>query len=92
VTYNRGFGNDRGQDIIKDANGNIYVTGRSENANDYDILTIIYNSSGISQWTKFYNNVDNDYGNRISLVQLVKFWWWDKRMSIPQGEQRIMIL
>src|SRR6185295_8874120 len=24
-----------------------------------------YNSSGVAQWTKFYNNVDNDYGKRV---------------------------
>lgn len=65
--YDRGFGNDRGEDITRDASGNIYVTGRSENANDYDLMTIKYNSAGVAQWTKMYDNVDNDFGNTIAV-------------------------
>ncbi len=37
--------------------GNVYVTGKSKNANnDFDYLTIKYNSAGEEQWTKRYNN------------------------------------
>lgn len=68
VVYNRGFGNDRGEDITLDGTGNIYVVGRSINANDYDALTIKYNAAGVAQWTKFYNNVDNDYGKRVKVT------------------------
>lgn len=64
--YNRGFGNDRGEDNTTDAFGNIYVTGRSQNANDYDAMTIKYNSLGVAQWTKFYQNVNDDYGKTIT--------------------------
>ncbi len=36
---------------------NVYVTGKSKNANnDFDYLTIKYNSAGEEQWTKRYNN------------------------------------
>ena len=65
--YNRGLGNDRGDDVFLDASGNIYVTGRSQNANDYDVVTIKYNSFGVPQWTQFYTNVENDYGNTVKV-------------------------
>ena len=39
----------------------IYVTGRSNNGNDDDIVTLKYNTSaGTLMWTKVYNNVDDD--------------------------------
>ncbi|MEO5675118.1 MAG: SBBP repeat-containing protein [Chitinophagales bacterium] len=65
TVYNRGFGNDRGQDIMLDGSGNLYVTGRSENSSDYDVMTIKYNSSGVAQWTKFYNGTNDDFGSYI---------------------------
>lgn len=70
TVYNRGFGNDRGEDICADGAGFYYVTGRSSSASDYDAVTIKYNASGVAQWTKFYNKVDNDYGNRIKVNAL----------------------
>ncbi|HYV90580.1 MAG TPA: SBBP repeat-containing protein, partial [Chitinophagales bacterium] len=63
TVYNRGFGNDRGEDIFIDGTGNLYVTGRSKNSSDYDVMTIKYNSSGAAQWTKFYNGGNDDYGS-----------------------------
>lgn len=65
--YNRGLGNDRGDDVFTDATGNVFVTGRSQNATDYDVVTIKYNSFGVPQWTQFYNNVQNDYGNTLKV-------------------------
>ncbi|MBA3648446.1 MAG: SBBP repeat-containing protein [Chitinophagales bacterium] len=65
TVYNRGSGNDRGASITSDASGNLYVTGRTKNSNNYDVLVIKYNSSGVSQWTKFYDGGDDDYGNKI---------------------------
>ncbi|HUM46181.1 MAG TPA: SBBP repeat-containing protein [Chitinophagales bacterium] len=70
TTYNRGPGNDRGQDVAADGSGNFYVTGRSESASDYDAVTIKYNESGVAQWTKFFNKVDKDYGNHIKVNAL----------------------
>ncbi|MBX7108656.1 MAG: SBBP repeat-containing protein [Chitinophagales bacterium] len=68
TVYNRGFGNDRGEDICADGTGFYYVTGRSSSASDYDAVTIKYNASGVAQWTKFFNKVDNDYGNHIKVT------------------------
>ena len=65
--YNRGFGNERGDDIFLDGSGNVYITGRSQNANDYDVVTIKYNSFGVPQWTQFYQNVENDYGSVVKV-------------------------
>ncbi|MGB3077199.1 MAG: SBBP repeat-containing protein [Chitinophagales bacterium] len=67
TVYNRGFGNDRGDDIATDGAGNYFITGRASSASDYDAATIKYNSSGVAQWTKFFNKVDNDYGNHIKV-------------------------
>jgi hypothetical protein len=63
--YNRGFGNDRADDLVKDASGNIYVAGRAANANDYDVVTIKYNSLGVAQWKSFYNAVGDEYGKKV---------------------------
>ncbi len=65
--YNRGFGNDRADDMAIDAAGNIYVEGRSQNATDYDVATLKYNSAGALQWAKFYQNLENDYGKTIAV-------------------------
>ncbi|MBP9882093.1 MAG: SBBP repeat-containing protein [Chitinophagales bacterium] len=70
TTYDRGFGNDRGQDVTSDGSGNYFITGRSENADDYDAVTIKYNATGVAQWTKFFNKVDKDYGNHIKVNSL----------------------
>jgi uncharacterized delta-60 repeat protein len=46
--------------MCKDAFSNIYVTGKSADASHYnDIVTIKYNSSGDSLWTRRYNGPNN---------------------------------
>lgn len=55
VTRYNGLGNgeDAALSVAVDANGNVYVTGRSvgdNNNQSYDIATIKYNSSGLQQW------------------------------------------
>ncbi len=51
-----------------DNTGNVYVTGRSVDAN-YDIATIKYNSSGQQQWVTRYNGTGNwtDCGNAVAV-------------------------
>src|SRR5436309_13057226 len=42
--------------IVSDSSGNIYVTGQSQGyGNNYDYVTIKYNSSGVQQWLARYN-------------------------------------
>ena len=41
--------------LINPTNGNIYVTGRSNNI-DYDYVTVCYNASGTQQWATVYDN------------------------------------
>lgn len=41
--------------------GNVYVTGKSKNANnDFDYLTIKYSPAGVELWTARYNNPTGD--------------------------------
>jgi len=60
--YNRGPGvtDESASSLSLDQNGNVFVTGYSfQNGSYYDFVTIKYNSSGISQWTKIYNGPEN---------------------------------
>lgn len=48
---------DQAYDLAIDNSGNVYVTGKSKNANgDFDYLTIKYSPEGIELWTARYNN------------------------------------
>lgn len=49
--------------IAVDGNGNVYVTGNSQNSlvsgADNDYATVMYNSSGVQQWVSRYNGPAN---------------------------------
>ena len=65
ATYN-GTANytDEVKAIVTDDAGNVYVTGSSASANnDFDYLTIKYNSQGVKQWIARYDGTGN--GNDI---------------------------
>jgi uncharacterized delta-60 repeat protein len=54
--YNNTGGIDQGKKIAVDASGGIYITGQSESANGFDIVTRKYNAAGTVLWTNAYNN------------------------------------
>ncbi len=64
------YGNDMGLDLAVDEQGNTFVTGYIFNSetNSNDIITLKYNSAGILQWDKVYNNLDDDKGMGIDLT------------------------
>ena len=49
--------------IAVDGNGNVYVTGRSQNATANDLVTIKYNSAGVEQWVA----TQNGFGHSIAV-------------------------
>jgi uncharacterized delta-60 repeat protein len=53
-------GSDRGNMLILDQTGNIFVTGSSTGIHGFDFVTIKYNSSGDSLWVKRYNGTGNE--------------------------------
>lgn len=57
--YNDYIGNDYGNDISLDEEGNIYVTGITENSNLADYITIKYNPEGIKLWNQNFNGNAN---------------------------------
>jgi uncharacterized delta-60 repeat protein len=55
-----GNGFDRSESIDVDANGNVYITGRSPGSgSNFDFATIKYDSSGSQQWVTRYNGSGN---------------------------------
>jgi hypothetical protein len=54
------FGAEAAVAITTDCDGNIYVTGYIS-INNYDIITLKYNSSGIIQWVVTYNGLPSGY-------------------------------
>ncbi len=72
VIYDSGKGNDCGRLVAIQADGKIVLTGYSNNGEDYDILTMRYNSDGTldtsfgTNGIAIYNNGNrNDYGRAI---------------------------
>ena len=55
-----GSGIDQPVDLLLDAAGNTYVTGISNNGNDFDVVTIKYNNLGVLQWTNTYGGTGLD--------------------------------
>lgn len=69
--FNAG-GNDQGNDIVVDGNGNVYVAGTSDGANfASDYLTIKYNSIGDTLWARRFNGnangIDEAYAIKVDL-------------------------
>ena len=68
------FDNESGVSMTVDSSDNIYVTGYTKegydgnsNSENYDILLMKYNSSGIKQWTKQLGNSAADIGMGVTV-------------------------
>ncbi len=60
---------DRANSIKVDASGNIFVTGSVATSFDnWDYLTIKYNSSGVQQWARTYNGPGNFHDQSYSIA------------------------
>jgi hypothetical protein len=55
-------------DIAIGAGGNVYVTGYSQPAGNYDYLTMAYSSTGVPLWTKYYNGTGNGVDTATSIA------------------------
>ncbi|MCP4544944.1 MAG: hypothetical protein GY835_00605 [bacterium] len=54
-------GSDSANDITLDGLGNVVITGSTSVAiNDFECLTIKYNSSGVEQWVRSYRGVEDE--------------------------------
>jgi uncharacterized delta-60 repeat protein len=61
VRYNgTANGTDRAVNAVTDANGNIYVAGRTYNGFDDDYITLKYNTFGVVQWAKIVDGGSGD--------------------------------
>ncbi len=95
VSYNgAGNGLDEAKAIVTDASGNIYIGGRTYvGANDYDIVIIKYNSSGIQQWVYTYNGTGNNYDGVISIAldQSLNIYASGESIGAGSGSDYILI-
>jgi hypothetical protein len=73
-----GTGSDRGNDIVTDSAGNVYVTGYYENTitigstqltsvGSFDVFVAKYDTSGTAQWAKTIGGADSNRGYSISV-------------------------
>jgi uncharacterized delta-60 repeat protein len=65
VKYDAAGGLDRAEDVAITTSGLIVVTGRSDNGNDDDFVTIAYNSAGVQQWISVIDNGGTDRATAI---------------------------
>lgn len=68
--YDNFADDDFGVDVVTDATGNIYVIGSSwdSNVDEFDILTLSYDTNGVLRWLDLYDNfaaVDRGYAIAI---------------------------
>jgi uncharacterized delta-60 repeat protein len=63
-----GNGDDYARAIAVDAQGNVYVTGRSWNGTDYDYATVKYDTNGNLLWVSRYNGSGRGEDDARALV------------------------
>ncbi|MBB6067940.1 SBBP repeat-containing protein, partial [Methanococcus maripaludis] len=67
-SYDHVSGNDRGNSIAVDGNGNSYITGYGYNESHNDIITLKYYTNGTLAWNNTYDYASShDYGNSIAV-------------------------
>ncbi|MBA2407973.1 MAG: T9SS type A sorting domain-containing protein [Chitinophagales bacterium] len=62
-----GNGVDRPVKVVVDNSNNIYITGRSDNGNDDDYVTIKYDANGIQQWLKYGDRTHHDRAQAMAI-------------------------
>jgi uncharacterized delta-60 repeat protein len=62
-----GNGIDNAKSIKIATDGNIYITGKTFNGSNYDMLLLKYNAAGVQQWAKSYD-YDNGDDEAVSMV------------------------
>ncbi|MFQ5470331.1 MAG: DUF2341 domain-containing protein [Gammaproteobacteria bacterium] len=66
-TYNAAGSHDVPVDIQLDSLGNVIVLGTSNNGTNDDLVTIKFDSAGVQQWQKIYNNGSKDQAVGVAL-------------------------
>jgi uncharacterized delta-60 repeat protein len=89
--YNSTFNdNDRSMSVATDNSNNIYITGRSFNGTDDDLITIKYNSSGTQQWIKSFDNGGIDRPVSIGLDNQGKIYVAARSSNGTDDDYRII--
>ena len=92
--YNWVNGLDGAQKIMLDASGNVYVSGRSLNAsNNYDVVTLKYNNSGVNQYAARFNGISNkdDYFNNMDIDASGNVYVCGTSSTVSSGNEGVLI-
>ncbi|MFX1498866.1 MAG: SBBP repeat-containing protein [Promethearchaeota archaeon] len=89
-----GSGFDEPSSITVDNLNNVYVVGRTDSFGEggYDVMTLIFNSSGSLKWSKLFGGLSNDQAQVVKLDSFNKIFIGGVTESFATGTGDMLLL